>query len=158
MLAGGSEGLVVNVRDATTSLRAAFMAVETRGGVAMQQNMGFGRVRVAGSGRPFTVLALESSADDTCAAVVTSSRRILSNVVVKQLRLSVRPLPPSHHVLTPALSHEPLGGIHPTVAIDAHQRNMVRSSVFPSVVFPHVVLSPPPFADRWTRRGWRWVT
>jgi N6-L-threonylcarbamoyladenine synthase len=34
--------------------------------------------------RPFTVLALESSADDTCAAVVTSSREILSNVVVSQ--------------------------------------------------------------------------
>ena len=34
--------------------------------------------------RHFTVLALESSADDTCAAVVTSSRKILSNVVLKQ--------------------------------------------------------------------------
>ncbi|KAL4080997.1 glycoprotease family-domain-containing protein [Scleroderma citrinum] len=57
--------------------------------------------------RSFTVLALESSADDTCAAVVTSSRQILSNIVVKQLRL-----------------HEVFGGIHPTVAIEAHQRNM----------------------------------
>jgi N6-L-threonylcarbamoyladenine synthase len=35
--------------------------------------------------RRFTVLALESSADDTCAAVVTSEREILSNVVIKQL-------------------------------------------------------------------------
>lgn len=34
--------------------------------------------------RLFTVLALESSCDDSCAAVVTSSRQILSNVVVKQ--------------------------------------------------------------------------
>lgn len=34
--------------------------------------------------RSFIVLALESSADDTCASVVTSSREILSNVVVKQ--------------------------------------------------------------------------
>jgi N6-L-threonylcarbamoyladenine synthase len=34
--------------------------------------------------RHFTVLALESSADDTCAAVVASSGEILSNVVVKQ--------------------------------------------------------------------------
>jgi hypothetical protein len=34
--------------------------------------------------RHFIVLALESSADDTCAAVVTSSGEILSNVVVKQ--------------------------------------------------------------------------
>ena len=35
--------------------------------------------------RLFTVLALESSCDDSCAAVVTSSRQILSNVVVKQI-------------------------------------------------------------------------
>lgn len=34
--------------------------------------------------RYFTVLALESSADDTCAAILTSRREILSNVVVKQ--------------------------------------------------------------------------
>ncbi|KAG2071899.1 hypothetical protein BDR04DRAFT_478676 [Suillus decipiens] len=34
--------------------------------------------------RTFTVLGFESSADDTCSAVVTSSRQILSNVVVKQ--------------------------------------------------------------------------
>ncbi|OAX40142.1 peptidase M22, glycoprotease [Rhizopogon vinicolor AM-OR11-026] len=57
--------------------------------------------------RPFTVLGFESSADDTCAAVVTSSRQILSNVVVKQHSL-----------------HEEFGGIHPSVAIEAHQRNM----------------------------------
>jgi N6-L-threonylcarbamoyladenine synthase len=38
----------------------------------------------AATRRRFTVLALESSADDTCAAVVTSSRKILSNVVLKQ--------------------------------------------------------------------------
>lgn len=34
--------------------------------------------------RAFTVLALESSADDTCAAVLTSCRQVLANVVVKQ--------------------------------------------------------------------------
>lgn len=34
--------------------------------------------------RHFNVLAIESSADDTCAAIVDSSRRILSNVVIKQ--------------------------------------------------------------------------
>ena len=38
----------------------------------------------AATPRRFTVLALESSADDTCAAVVTSSRKILSNVILKQ--------------------------------------------------------------------------
>lgn len=46
--------------------------------------------------RHFTVLALESSADDTCAAVVTSDRKILSNVVIKQLDKQVHvPLPQS---------------------------------------------------------------
>ncbi|KAH7905452.1 glycoprotease family-domain-containing protein [Hygrophoropsis aurantiaca] len=59
------------------------------------------------STRPFTVLAFESSADDTCVAVVNSSRQILSNIVVKQHNL-----------------HEGFGGIHPSVAIEAHQRNL----------------------------------
>ncbi|KAJ6593703.1 glycoprotease family-domain-containing protein [Mycena capillaripes] len=62
-------------------------------------------------GRPFRVLAIESSADDTCAAVVDASRRIWSNVVVSQNHL-----------------HEAEGGIQPLVALLAHQRNM------PSVV------------------------
>ncbi|KAF9255712.1 peptidase M22, glycoprotease [Marasmius fiardii PR-910] len=57
--------------------------------------------------KPFTVLALESSADDTCAAIVDSNRRILSNVRIRQHEL-----------------HESWGGIHPAVAILAHQRNM----------------------------------
>ena len=39
--------------------------------------------------KEFNVLALESSADDTCAAIVTSTRRILSNVVIKQNNMSV---------------------------------------------------------------------
>ncbi|KAG1803401.1 glycoprotease family-domain-containing protein [Suillus subaureus] len=51
--------------------------------------------------------ASRAQQDDTCAAVVTSSRQILSNVVVKQHDL-----------------HEGFGGIHPSVAIEAHQRNM----------------------------------
>ena len=37
----------------------------------------------------FSVLALESSANDTCTAVVTSSKQILSNVVIKQHSLFV---------------------------------------------------------------------
>ncbi|KAI0633907.1 glycoprotease [Trametes polyzona] len=57
--------------------------------------------------RSFTVLALESSADDSCAAVVTSDRKVLSNVVVSQQAFL-----------------EEYGGIHPFVAIHAHQRNM----------------------------------
>jgi hypothetical protein len=39
--------------------------------------------------RFFTVLALECSADDTCAAVVTSTGQILSNVVIKQNHMCV---------------------------------------------------------------------
>lgn len=56
------------------------------------------RLRVALGTRPhlrhFTVLALESSADDTCAAVVTSSGQILSNVVLKQNHMYVSPAQP----------------------------------------------------------------
>ncbi|KAI0812458.1 Gcp-like domain-containing protein [Irpex lacteus] len=57
--------------------------------------------------RQFTVLALESSADDTCAAVVTSEREILSNVVISQ-----------HS------QHADFGGIHPFYAMQSHQRIM----------------------------------
>ncbi|KAH8119484.1 peptidase M22, glycoprotease [Phellopilus nigrolimitatus] len=65
-------------------------------------------------GRAFTVLALESSADDTCAAIVTSEREILANVVLRQLE------------------HEAFGGIRPYTALREHQRNMpvaVRSAL-----------------------------
>ncbi|TFY61574.1 hypothetical protein EVJ58_g4428 [Rhodofomes roseus] len=55
----------------------------------------------------FTVLGVETSADDSCAAVVTSDRRILSNVVIRQDEY-----------------HAPTGGIHTLVAIEAHQRNL----------------------------------
>ncbi|BGP45843.1 Mitochondrial tRNAs modification protein [Rhodotorula kratochvilovae] len=44
---------------------------------------------------------------DTCAAVVSSERRILSNVVLKQSAI-----------------HESFGGIHPMHAQEAHQANM----------------------------------
>ncbi|KAI0818456.1 glycoprotease [Trametes gibbosa] len=57
--------------------------------------------------RRFTVIALESSADDTCAAVVTSDRKVLSNVIVNQQAYL-----------------EQYGGIHPFIALKAHQRNM----------------------------------
>lgn len=58
--------------------------------------------------RRLTVLALESSADDSCAAVANSDRQILSNVVIKQHHLNVK--------------H---GGIHPLEAQHAHERNVV---------------------------------
>ncbi|KAF5322802.1 hypothetical protein D9619_001392 [Psilocybe cf. subviscida] len=57
--------------------------------------------------RAFTVLAFESSADDTCVAIVDSSRKIHSNVVMKQ-----------HDI------HEQFGGIYPMSAIGTHQQNM----------------------------------
>ncbi|KAG0290462.1 hypothetical protein BGZ98_003470, partial [Dissophora globulifera] len=50
---------------------------------------------------------IETSCDDTCAAVVTSDRQILSEVVRTQ-----------HHL------HEPLGGIVPKLAHHAHMRNL----------------------------------
>jgi N6-L-threonylcarbamoyladenine synthase len=34
--------------------------------------------------RPFRLLAIESSADDSCVSIVSSDRRVWSNVVVKQ--------------------------------------------------------------------------
>lgn len=34
--------------------------------------------------RAFTVLAFESSADDTCVAIVDSSRKVYANIVMKQ--------------------------------------------------------------------------
>ncbi|KAH7108184.1 peptidase M22, glycoprotease [Auriculariales sp. MPI-PUGE-AT-0066] len=57
--------------------------------------------------RTFTVLAFESSADDSCAALVTSSRKILANVVIKQDKLNAS-----------------FGGIHPYIALDQHQSNL----------------------------------
>ncbi|GAA6029254.1 hypothetical protein JCM8097_003589 [Rhodosporidiobolus ruineniae] len=68
---------------------------------------GLATTAASSSGRPLVVLGLESSADDTCAAVVTSTRQILSNVVLKQSSI-----------------HETYGGIHPLHAQEAHQRNM----------------------------------
>ena len=80
------------------------------------------RLRVV---RHFTVLALESSADDSCAAVVTSSGKILSNVVLKQNHVYVV-IQRSFPQLDILYRHESFGGIHPYKAVQAHQRNMVR--------------------------------
>ena len=55
-----------------------------------------------------TVLALESSADDSCAAVVDSDRNVLSNIVIKQHQVNAE-----------------WGGIHPREAQYAHMANMV---------------------------------
>ncbi|KAF9915608.1 hypothetical protein BX616_005752 [Lobosporangium transversale] len=57
--------------------------------------------------RPLIALGIETSCDDTCAAIVTSDRRILSEVIRTQ-----------HHL------HEPMGGIVPKLAHHAHMRNL----------------------------------
>ncbi|KAG0339898.1 hypothetical protein BG004_006631 [Podila humilis] len=57
--------------------------------------------------RPLIALGIETSCDDTCAAVVTSDRQILSEVLRTQ-----------HHL------HEPMGGIVPKLAHHAHMRNL----------------------------------
>lgn len=62
---------------------------------------------VSKSNSPILVLGLESSADDTCASVVSSDKRILSNVVIKQ-----------------STTHEQFGGIHPMYAVENHMKNM----------------------------------
>lgn len=60
--------------------------------------------------KPLLILALESSADDSCASIVTSTRQILSNIVLKQTDLL-----------------EKYGGIQPLHAQEAHQRNIPRA-------------------------------
>ncbi|KAL1748632.1 glycoprotease family-domain-containing protein [Schizophyllum fasciatum] len=59
------------------------------------------------------VLALESSADDTCAAVV-EDEKVLSNIVIKQHAINAQ-----------------YGGIYPYAALEAHQKNMapIRSAL-----------------------------
>lgn len=53
------------------------------------------------------VLGLESSADDTCAAIVDAERKIWSNVVIKQHETNAK-----------------FGGIQPLEALQMHQANM----------------------------------
>ncbi len=62
--------------------------------------------------RALRVLGLESSADDACAAVVTSDRQILASAVCKQ-----------HDI------NRQWGGIHPLAAHEAHLRDMVSRSL-----------------------------
>ena len=57
--------------------------------------------------RPIKVLGIETSCDDTSAAIVTSDRQILAEVVRGQQEL-----------------HEPMGGIVPTLASKGHSRNL----------------------------------
>jgi len=61
-------------------------------------------------GETFTVLGIESSCDDTGAAVVRSDGTILSNVVYSQ-----------HEI------HEKFGGIVPSLAMNAHKDNIDKA-------------------------------
>lgn len=57
--------------------------------------------------RPLRILGIETSCDDTSAAIVTSDRQILAEVVKGQQEM-----------------HEPMGGIVPTLASKGHSRNL----------------------------------
>lgn len=57
--------------------------------------------------KPFTVLGIESSCDDTGVALVRSDGTVLSNVVISQNDI-----------------HEQFGGIVPTLAMEQHKRNI----------------------------------
>ncbi|KAL1704582.1 glycoprotease family-domain-containing protein [Schizophyllum commune] len=61
--------------------------------------------------REIKVLALESSADDTCAAVL-DDEKVLANVVIKQHAINAQ-----------------YGGIYPYAAIEAHQKNMACRAI-----------------------------
>ncbi|KAI9029810.1 Gcp-like domain-containing protein [Phycomyces nitens] len=61
------------------------------------------------STRPLIVMGIETSCDDTSAAIVNSDRKILSEVVRGQQDL-----------------HQPMGGIVPTLASKGHSRNLPR--------------------------------
>lgn len=57
------------------------------------------------------VLAVESSADDSCCAIVSSDRQVLANVVIKQHAINAE-----------------FGGINPLLAQKAHEANVVGPS------------------------------
>lgn len=67
----------------------------------------FFRLTTGPSKRHLKVLGIETSCDDTAAAIVTSDRQILAEVVRGQQEL-----------------HEPMGGIVPMLASSSHCRNL----------------------------------
>lgn len=76
--------------------------------------------------RAIRILGLESSADDTCAAIVDSDRRIHANVVLRQTDLlgdlngAVAKIEADAKLVA-----EKYGGIQPLHATARHQSNMV---------------------------------
>lgn len=62
---------------------------------------------IGASGQPFRVLGIESSCDETAAAVVTSDGTVLSDIIASQIAI-----------------HAPYGGIVPEVASRAHLQSI----------------------------------
>ena len=60
--------------------------------------------------KPYIVLGIESSCDDTGVGIVTSDGKILSNVVYSQYAI-----------------HERFGGVVPSLAMEAHKNNINKS-------------------------------
>ena len=76
--------------------------------------------------RAIRILGLESSADDTCAAIVDSDRQIHANVVLRQTDLLGDLDGAVTNVEADAkLVAEKYGGIQPLHATARHQSNMV---------------------------------
>lgn len=61
-------------------------------------------------GRPFKVLAIETSCDDTCVAILDSAKNILAETTIKQHKI-----------------HEQFKGIVPHLASRAHKINLPRA-------------------------------
>lgn len=66
------------------------------------------------------ILAIESSCDDSCASIVSSDKKIHSNIFLSQAHI-----------------HAPYHGIHPYHAINAHQLNIVSSWVLHELLSGH---------------------
>lgn len=79
--------------------------------------------------RPFRVLGIESSADDSAAAIVTSDRRILANIVEKQHHVHGKLIFSTTDQYRALLRWISLvassGGIHPIKAQDSHAVGVV---------------------------------
>lgn len=66
------------------------------------------RLSSIGLKRPFRILGIETSCDDTAAAVVDSEKNILSQACRNQLKF-----------------HQPWGGVVPSIAKNQHYENLV---------------------------------
>ena len=93
---------------------------------------------------------IESSADDTAVAIVDgATKKILSNIVMKQHAQCVLELSNSYRLASSwtvvIISHQIFGGIHPNVAIQWHQRNLVSITQTSLIVSP-LIRRHQPFA------------